>query len=224
MDIIYEDKEMLIVHKPTKLLTIGTDKIRENTLYHEASDYVKKKHPKNKVFIVNRLDKDTSGIVVFAKSDQEKKDLQKQWNQIAKVREYLAIVEGRVNSKKGTLQSFLKEDKTLKVYETKDKSGDLAITHFEVLARTRAYSLLRIRIETGKKHQIRVQLKGIGHPIIGDKKYGSQKNPLSRLGLHASFLELWYHNKKYSFTAKVPKEFKRMFEGEILEYEKNIND
>ncbi len=221
MDCLYEDKELLLVNKPAKLLTVGTEKIKEKTLYFEASTYVKKKYPKNKVFIVNRLDKDTSGIVVFAKNQELKKYLQNNWNEVASIREYLAIVEGCVKQDSATLKSYLKEDKTLKVYSTKDSSGTLAITHYEVLKRTRAYSLLKIRIDTGRKNQIRVQLADIGHPIIGDKKYGSSKNPLGRLGLHASFLRLKYKGRENNSFARIPKEMKNMFELEISEYEKN---
>jgi len=224
MDIIYEDKEFLVINKPTKLLTVGTEKIKDHTLYHEASDYVKKKYPKNKVFIVNRLDKGTSGIVVFAKNEETKRWAQDHWNTVAKTREYLAIVEGKVPKKKDTLKSFLKEDKTLKVYETTDKSGRLAIIHYEVLKSTKAYSLLKIRIDTGRKNQIRVQLAGIGHPIIGDKKYGSVKNPLGRLGLHASYLELKNKASSLKLFAKIPREWKNIFEREVTLYEKNIND
>lgn len=222
MDIIYEDKELLIVNKPTKRLTVGTDKIKENTLYHEASDYVKKSYPKNKVFIVNRLDRETSGLVVFAKNEVTKKNLQAHWDEVA-TREYLAIVEGKVTKKEQTLKSYLREDKTLRVYETTEKNGRLAITHYEVLASIKAYSLLKIRIETGRKNQIRVQLSGIGHPIIGDKKYGATKNPLGRLGLHASYLELKTKAKSLKLFAKIPKEWKNMFEKEVITYEKNIN-
>ena len=224
MDIVYEDKELLIINKKSKMLTVGTEKEKNLTLYREASEYVKKSYPKNKVFIVNRLDKDTSGLVVFAKNEILKKQLQENWNKIAIIREYLAIVEGNVIKKKYTLKSFLKEDKTLKVYSTKDQSGNIAITNYEVLASTKAYSLLKIRIETGRKNQIRVQLNDIGHPIIGDKKYNSKKNPIGRLGLHASFLKLKLKEKELNVKAKIPKEMKNMFANEVIVYEKNIND
>lgn len=222
MDILYENKDLLIINKPAKLLTISKENKKEHTLYEEASSYVKKQYPKNKVFIVNRLDKDTSGIVVFSKKEEVKKELQDNWNQIAKVREYLAVVEGKVKPSKKTLKSFLKEDKTLKVYETKDKSGKLAITHYEVLASTKAYTLLKVRIDTGRKNQIRVQLSNMGYPIIGDKKYGSSKNPIGRLGLHASFLELEINHAPLKCFAKIPKEIKNMFESEIKKYEEQI--
>ena len=219
MDILYEDKELLVINKPAGLLTIATEKEMFKTLYHQAREYVKKQNPKNKIFIVHRLDKDTSGLIVFAKNEKVKKELQDNWNKKAYVREYLAIVEGKVKKKKGKIESYLLEDRTFKVCITSSSKGGLAVTHYETLAVTKSYSLLRISIDTGKKNQIRVQLSSIGHPIIGDKKYGSKKNPLGRIGLHASVLKL-KNKKEYSWFAKIPKEFKTLFESAIETYEK----
>lgn len=213
MDILYEDKELLVINKPSGMLTIATDKEKIRTLYHEAREYVKKQNPKNKIFILHRLDKDTSGIVLFAKNEKLKKELQNNWNEIAYIREYLAIVEGKVEKKKDTIKSYLVEDKTHRVYSS--EKGNLAITHYETLAQNKTYSLLKINIDTGRKNQIRVQLSEIGHPIVGDKKYGSTKNPIGRMGLHASVLELNLKNKNYKWVANIPKEFKTMFENEI---------
>lgn len=222
MDIVYEDKELLVINKPAGLLTIATEKEVFRTLYHEAREYIKKQNPQNKIFIVHRLDKDTSGIVLFAKKESIKKELQNNWNTIAYKREYIAITTGYVKKDKDTLKSYLKEDKTYKVYEQKD--GNLAITKYEVLARNKAYSLLKVTIETGKKNQIRFQLSNIGHPIVGDKKYGCKKNPLSRMGLHASILGIKFKNKEFLWKSRIPIEFKKMFEAELTNYEKeNIN-
>lgn len=214
IDILYEDKNLLIINKPSKLLTISTAKEKSNTLYQKASEYVKKQYPKNKVFIVNRLDKDTSGIVVFAKNESLKKQMQKNWDSIALMREYRAIVEGQMPKNKDTLKNYLFEDKTMYVHVSKKDKGDLAITNYEVLAYQNTYSYLKVTIETGKKNQIRVQLKEIGHPIIGDKKYQSKKNPIGRLGLHASYMELKIPGYKeiLKIKAKTPAEFNRMFE------------
>ena len=219
MDIIYEDKAFLVINKPSGLLTIATEKEKWKTLYHQAREYVKKQNPKNKIFIVHRLDKDTSGLVVFAKNEKVKKELQDGWNEKAYVREYLAIVEGKMEKKKGKIESYITEDKTFKVHITSSSKGSLAITCYETLAVTKAYSLLKINIASGKKNQIRVQLSSIGHPIIGDKKYGAKKNPIGRMGLHASVLKLNY-KKEYFWFAKTPKEFKILFESEIEAYEK----
>ena len=210
MDIVYEDKELLVVNKEPNYLTIATDKEKFKTLYHEASTYVKKQHPKNKVFIVHRLDKDTSGIVIFAKNQSKKQELQNNWENTT--REYIAIVEGKMKKDKEVLKDYLIEDKTLNVYITKDKRrGKLAITEYEVLFSNKQYSILKINIKTGRKNQIRVQLSNIGHPIMGDKKYGSKLNLMRRMALHAYLIELTSKGKKYHFETKYPKEFQRMF-------------
>ena len=206
LDLIYEDKELLVINKPAKLLTIATEKEKFHTLYHEASEYIKKQNPKNKIFIVHRLDKETSGIVIFAKNEKLKLALQNNWEECAKVREYLAVVEGKVLNQKGIIQNYLKETKTLKVFDTKNpKSGKEAITHYQVLEHTNAYSLLKINIQTGRKNQIRVALSSIGHPIVGDKKYQSKKNPYGRLALHATKLSLLHPKlkKEYQFLSKM---------------------
>ncbi len=223
MDIIYEDKELLIINKPAKLLTIATEKEKIKTLYHEAREYIKKQNPKNKIFVVHRLDKDTSGIVIFAKNEALKIALQKNWDICAKKREYIAIVEGNVKKKCGEVVNFLKETKTLQVYDTKNaKDGKKSVTIYEVLARNSAYSLLKINLKTGRKNQIRVALSSIGHPIVGDKKYQSQKNPYGRLALHSTRLELVHPKtkKEYCFVSKIPKEWKNTFQESLTIYEK----
>lgn len=210
LNIIYEDKEILVVEKEPHLLTIATEKRETRTLYNEASTYVKKQFPKNKIFIVHRLDKDTSGLVIFAKNPNKKTMLQNNWSNVK--REYLCIVEGHLPKKKDILKSYLTESKTLEVYCTNDKTkGKLAITEYEVLKTTSKYSLLKINIKTGRRNQIRVQLASIGNPIIGDKKYGSESNPLKRLGLHANLIEYKENNKTYHFETKYPKDFMKIF-------------
>lgn len=212
LDIIYEDKEFLVVNKEPNLLTIATEKQKVNTLYHEASAYVKKQYPKNKVFIVHRLDKDTSGIVLFAKNKELKEALQNNWDRVAKEREYIAVVEGIVKES-GEIRNYLYETKTLEVKSTNaPNKGKIAITNYKPIQHSKQYSLLEIHIQTGRKNQIRVHMKNIYHPIIGDKKYGANKNPLRRLGLHAKKLVLIHPltKKEYIFQADVPKEFEKI--------------
>ena len=210
LDIIYEDKELLVVNKESHKLTVATEKREYNTLYSEASNYVKKQYPKNKVFIVHRLDKDTSGIVIFAKNQDKKRQLQSNWENVK--REYLAIVKGKMPKKKDVLKDYLVEAKNLNVYITNDKNkGKLAITEYEVLKESKNYSLLKINIKTGRKNQIRVQLANINHPIVGDKKYGSIDNVLKRLALHANLIEYRDKGKVYHFETKYPKEFMKIF-------------
>ncbi len=210
LDIVYEDKNIIVVNKPAHLLTIATNDEKINTLYHKVYEYEKKKNKNNKVFIVHRLDKDTSGLVLFAKSEKLKHLLQEDWNNLAKIREYYAIVEGNVKKDEERIEEYLKETKTLQTIKTSKEKGKLAITEYKVLKRTNAFSILQVFIETGRKNQIRVALQGINHPIIGDKKYGSTKNPLRRVCLHASrlVLENPLTHEEMEFTSRIPKEFK----------------
>lgn len=210
LDIIYEDKTMIVVNKPAHLLTIATKDEKINTLYHKVYEYEKRKNKNNKIFIVHRLDKDTSGIVLFAKNEELKNKLQDDWNNLAKTREYYAVVEGNVKKESDTIKEYLTETKTLLTIRTSEQKGRLAITKYNCLRRTKSYSILQIQIETGRKNQIRVAMQGINHPIIGDKKYGSTKNPLRRICLHASRLviENPITHETMEFNAKIPREFK----------------
>lgn len=208
LDIIYEDKELLVVNKPTKMLTIS-DGSSSTTLYELARVYVKKKHKSNKIFIVHRLDKDTSGVVLFAKTEEVKKKLQNNWNTIAD-RTYIAILEGNLKENEGIIKNYLLEDSTHKVYISKNKKGEYAETHYEVLNRTSKNTVVIVSIKTGKKNQIRVAFSSVHHPIIGDKKYGSITNPIKRLGLHAYKLKIKLNDKKYEFIAKLPKDFEKI--------------
>ena len=207
LDIIYEDKELLVVNKGAHVLTIQTDKGNSDTLYSEVYDYLHKKN--QKVFVVHRLDKDTSGIVVFAKNEKIKKALQDSWNDYAEVREYYAIVEGSVEKDKDTIKNYITDNKQLHSYSTSKENGKLCITSYEVIKRSKNYSILKVYIQTGRKNQIRVTLSDLGHPIIGDRNYGSNKNPLRRMCLHHRYLKLKHPFKNYTFefVSKIPKEF-----------------
>ena len=205
LDIIYEDKKILVVNKPSKLLTIS-DGTNKPTLYEMAREYVKKKHTTNKIFIVHRLDKDTSGIVLFAKTEEVKKNLQNNWNEITH-REYIGVLEGNLKETSGTIKNYLLEDRTHKVYISKNKMGEYAETHYEVLNKTSKNTLVKIWIKTGKKNQIRVAFASLHHPIIGDKKYGSKSNPIKRLGLHASKLVIKIKGEEKEFIAPLPECF-----------------
>lgn len=184
LKILYEDKHLLIVGKPAGMLTIGTDKEKDNTMYHKVLIYLNKKN--QKVFVVHRLDKDTSGLLIFAKSEKVKNMLQDNWDKV--IRKYYALVYGNNISLSGTIKLKLNETKTLKTY-VDDKNGKLAITYYKKIKENGKYTLLDVEILTGRKNQIRVSLNHIGYPIIGDKKYGNAPNPLRRLCLHAYLLE-----------------------------------
>lgn len=214
LDIIYQDKYIIVVNKPAKLLTIASENEKNRTLYNEIYTYEKQKHKSNKIFIVHRLDKETSGLILFAKSEKIKKILQDNWDEYAKNRIYIAIVEGILKDKENTIKSWLKETKTFLTYSSqKPNDGKLAITEYKVLSSKNNTSTLMLNLLTGRKNQIRVHLNDIGHPVIGDKKYGSKVNYLKRLGLHAYKLELVHPvtNEIINLEAKIPDEFKKYF-------------
>ena len=204
IDIIYEDNNIIVVNKPSGLLSISTEKETEKTLYKYISDYVKKSNKNEKIFVVHRLDKDTSGIVIFSKNQDFKNKLQQNWNDEV-IRNYYAVVEGILEKKSGTIKSYLKENSFHKTYSS--NKGELAITNYEVIKTNDLYSLLKVNIKTGKKNQIRVHLSDINHPIVGDKKYGS-KIRAKRLMLCAYNVE-FKNNSKYKFEIPYPEEFKK---------------
>lgn len=213
INIIYEDKFIIVVNKPAKLLTISTDNEKERTLFHKVISYEKSKNKNNKVFIVHRLDRDTSGLIVFAKNEKVKKILQDNWDKNVK-RKYVAVVEGKVQKENGTIKNYLKETSTFMTYSSdKPECGKLAITKYKVLNKSKSYTLVDIEILTGRKNQIRVHMNDMNNPIIGDKKYGAKTNPLNRLGLHAYLLEFKHPvtNQLLTFETNLPTLFLNMF-------------
>ncbi len=214
-EILMEDKHILVVNKPSGLLTIATNKEKEKTLYHMVREYLKEKN--ERVFIVHRLDKDTSGIVLFAKDEKTKNQLQENWNEYVFLREYVAIVEGNLSKKEDRVIQNLKETSTNLVYVTKKDDGKEAITNYKVIKENDKYSMVSIQIETGRKNQIRVAFQSLKHPILGDRKYGDPKGKENRLYLHANRLKFYYPDikKDILIETSIPTEFKkRMNKGE----------
>mgnify|MGYP000256679936 FL=1 len=208
-DILYEDMHIIVVNKPSGLLTIATDKEKSETLYHKVREYLKVKNKNAKVFIVHRLDKDTSGVVLLAKDEETKNMLQDGWNSNAH-RSYVAVVHGKLKNKSGRSIQYLKETKTNLVYVSKD--GLEAITNYNVVKENDKYTLVAIDIETGRRNQIRVLFNSMGNPIVGDKKYFIKKDNEKRLYLHANRLQVYYPHKKevMLFETKTPIEFKNI--------------
>lgn len=187
LEIIYEDDDLLVVNKPSGLLTVGTDTEKSRTAYFMLTDYVRKGNAKSRkrIFIVHRLDRDASGIIIFAKNAAAKQRLQSQWNETKK--KYLAVVHGKIAKQSDVITSYLAENKAHIVYSTPDiAKGKLSHTGYKVLKTTKNFSLLEIDLLTGRKHQIRVHLADIGRAIVGDKKYGNEDRTYKRLALHAS--------------------------------------
>ena len=195
-----------MVNKPSKLLTISNKNEKDNTLYRMVSNYLKKE--KKKVFVIHRLDYDTSGIIMFAKNKEVQELYQSKWNELAKIREYTAIVEG-ITDNKGHIESYLKQTKTLLVYSSKNKDGYFAVTDYERIMYNNKYSMLKIHISTGRRNQIRCHMHDIKHPILGDSRYDSKYNPLGRLALHANKLVITnpISKKELTFVSKIPLEF-----------------
>lgn len=212
IDIIYEDKDIIVINKPSGLLTVATEKEKNKTAYHLVMEYLKKKNKNNRIFIIHRLDKDTSGIIMFAKNERAKHLYQDNWNDIVKKRCYYAVIDGKMENKEGTIKSYLKENGNM-VYSVKDRSGKLAITEYKVLKERKNISLLDINLKTGRKNQIRVHMKENKTPILGDLKYGEKSKLINRLALHAYKLELVnpVTKKLLTFEINMPNEFKTLF-------------
>ena len=212
IDIIYEDKDIIVINKPSGLLTVATEKEKNKTAYHLVMEYLKKKNKNNRIFIIHRLDKDTSGIIMFAKNERAKHLYQDNWNDIVKKRCYYAVIDGKMENKEGTIKSYLKEKGNM-VYSVKDRSGKIAITEYKVLKERKNISLLDINLKTGRKNQIRVHMKENKTPILGDLKYGEKSKLINRLALHAYKLELInpVTKKLLTFEVNMPNEFKTLF-------------
>ncbi|WP_156922568.1 RluA family pseudouridine synthase [Cohnella thermotolerans] len=211
LSILYEDDDLIVVHKEAGLLSIASPHDTEAvTAYRQLMDHVRRQHPSNRVFIVHRLDRDTSGVMMYAKSEKIQQALQNNWQEAVQERTYIALVEGRVRKAEGTISSWLKESKTLKMYSSPHPGDGLhAVTHYKTLRTGEGFSLLEVRLETGRKNQIRVHMQDIGHPIVGDKKYGSRSKAIGRLGLHASVLAFVHPatGERLRFESPLPKAF-----------------
>lgn len=211
MNILYEDEDIIVINKEAGLLSIATDKEKKQTALHQLMEYVKRENPENRVFVVHRLDKDTSGVMMFAKSEQVKRKLQDNWKEVVKERTYAALVEGKVTKQKGYITSWLRETKTHMMYSSQTPNDGLhAKTRYKLIQGNEDFSLLEVELETGRKNQIRVHMQDLGHPVVGDKKYGSKKHQaIGRLGLHAEILAFKHPttNKTMSFKADVPASF-----------------
>lgn len=214
INIVYEDNDILVINKPNGLLTIESDHEKSDTAYKLVLEYMSQKDKHARCFQVHRLDKETSGLLLFTKSYELKELLSKNWNTLVKERGYVAIVEGKMPKKEGTIVNWLKETETHIMYDShKEGDGIKAITNYKVIKESPKYSLLNITIDTGRKNQIRVAMSDLGHPIVGDDKYGKPSDPLKRLGLHASTLKFKHPITKeiMSFKADIPAVFKKLF-------------
>lgn len=212
--ILYEDKDIIVIEKAKGLLSVATAKEKDNTAYSILKKYLKEKDPKNMIFVVHRLDRDTSGVMIFAKTAKAQDILQTNWNDMVKERTYVAVVEGTMEKDSDTITSYLAENKAYITYSTDNKEeGKKAISTYKVLKKNKRYSMVEVNIETGRKNQIRVHMQELGHSVIGDKKYGATTNPIKRLGLHAHSIVFTHPITKevFSFTSEIPNEFNSLF-------------
>ncbi len=212
LKIVHEDDSIIVVEKASGLLTIASQAERVNTAYYRLNEFLRLRTSGSdeRIFIVHRLDRDTSGLLVFAKSEKVKRQLQDNWKEVKK--RYCAIVEGKPKKNEGEIESRLSETKSLKVYSAPNSNeAKLSKTGYRVVKSGLNYSLLDLILETGRKNQIRVHLSDIGHPVAGDKKYGAKTNPFNRLGLHAYLLEFKHpvSGELISFKSKMPGAFER---------------
>ncbi|MBR0439945.1 MAG: RluA family pseudouridine synthase [Bacilli bacterium] len=225
LPIIYEDENLIVINKPTKLLSVPSDNEKGSTAFRMVNDYLQQKDKHNRAFIVHRLDEDTSGVLMFAKNDRTAKALTdgENWNKLTKKRGYYAIVEGHLENKEGRISSYLKKNSQNMMYSSKKKGdGQLAITNYKIIKESPLFSLADVNIETGRKNQIRVHFGDMGHHIIGDDKYGEPSNPIKRLGLHAYELDIVnpLNGKLMKFTAPMPKEFQTLMDGNYIQCKK----
>ena len=210
LSILYEDEHLIIIRKEAGLLSIASTQETELTAYRQLTAHVRSKDARNRIFVVHRLDRDTSGVMMFAKSEAVQQSLQHAWQDAVKERTYVALVEGCVKKPEGTISSWLKETKTLKMYSSPyPNDGQHAVTHYKTLQSNRSFSLLEIHLETGRKNQIRVHMQDLGHPVAGDKKYGAQTKEIGRLGLHARVLAFIHpvSGELMRFESEIPKAF-----------------
>lgn len=234
ISIVYEDQWLIVVDKPAGMLSMSTGrsgKPGEVTAYNLLTDYVRESRPSGRIFIVHRLDRETSGLLVFAKDEDTKLSLQENWNEAVLERKYVAVLEGCIDDSEGWVETWLYENpKSMKVHCYPIDNRDLlaaregkcmfaerngwkyASTHCCTTLKGKEYTQVEFELETGRKNQIRVHAQWIGHPIAGDKKYGARTNPIGRLALHAktlSFIHPWT-GRTLSFSSPVPKEFRKL--------------
>lgn len=212
--VVHEDQDIIVVNKPAGLLTVATDKEKRRTAYAILSSYVKAQDPGNKIFIVHRLDRETSGLLLFARNERIKHLIQQSWEKTISKRTYVAVVEGEIPRDEGTVTSWLTESKALKVYSSQNpQHGQKAVTHYRKLRSNTTYTLVQLNLDTGRKHQIRVHMQDLGHPVVGDTKYGSSgEKPINRLALHAQVLAFTHPGTKElcSFETPVPPVFMKL--------------
>ncbi len=212
--IVFEDDDVIVINKRSGLLSVGSEKEKRQTAYRIVTQHVKQENPTARLFVVHRLDREASGLMVFAKSKSAQLELKDSWITTSSKNMYLVITEGTIKKDKDTLTNFLTESKALIVYTTENKKkGKEAISRCSVVKKNEYFTMLEAWLDTERKHQLRVQLQSIGHPILGDKKYSSKENPINRMALHLRKLTFIHPStqEEMTFETKVPEDFLKLF-------------
>ena len=209
--LVYEDDDVIVINKGYGILSVRTNPMkREECAYDIVRDYIKDVNPRNRLYVVHRLDRDTSGLMMFAKTEESQQVLRHNWNNMILERLYVAVLEGYLEEDKGDVKSRLAENSQFVVYSTDvPGEGRLAVTHYEVMERGHGYTLAQFSLDTGRKNQIRVHASDLGHPIAGDRKYGASTSPIHRLALHAMTLRFAHPvtRKDMNFQTPIPAAF-----------------
>lgn len=212
--ILYEDDAVIVVDKKTGLLSVGSEREREQTAYAILKNHVKKAGEHNKIFVLHRLDRDTSGVMMFAKSKDIQEKMQRNWNAVVTDRRYVVVVDGQVEKNEGQITTWLTQNDSFRTISSVEANGgQRSTTYYRVLRRNAKYTMLEATLDTGRKNQIRVHMKDIGHSVVGDKKYGGVKSPFERLGLHAQILEFIHPTtgERMRFESHIPRQFVNLF-------------
>ena len=219
--LVYEDKDLVVIEKNIGILSMSSSS-HQFCVKTLLDEYFKRRHFKCTANIVHRLDRETSGLMIYAKSLEVKRILEENWHDIVTDRRYIAVVSGRMEREGGTISSWLKDNKAFITHSSPtDNGGKFAVTHFHTLETRDRYSLVELKLETGRKNQIRVHMQDIGHPVIGDPKYGDGNNPIGRLGLHAFRLNFFHPitNERMEFETPYPSSFRKLFYDDEIESE-----
>lgn len=213
VQLVYEDDDIIVINKGYGLLSMGNDKIKEGTAYSIVREYLKNKDPRNKLFIVHRLDQHTSGLMIMAKNIEAKEQLQHNWNNMVRQRQYVCVVEGKLEPAEGEVRSYLAENSQFLVYSTDNpQEGKLAVTYYKTIKSANGYTLAEVELETGRKNQIRVHMHDLGHSITGDRRYGAKTSPIHRLALHARTISFVHpvSRRLMNFSTSIPASFLSM--------------
>lgn len=192
LKILYEDAYIIVVEKKEGLLSVASEHQKERTAQHILTEYVKRQNRNNRVFVVHRLDRETSGVMMFAKDEKTQHNLRDNWHDIVFDRRYVALVMGDMEKDQGTVESWLTDRKLYVSSSPYDDGGKYSVTHYRTIKRANGFSMIELQLETGRKNQIRVHMQSLGHPVVGDMRYGCETDPLRRLALHA-FKLCFYH-------------------------------